>query len=110
MKAWLFLALAIAAEVAATSALKASDGFSRLQPSLLVVLGYGLAFYLLALTLRSIPVGVAYAIWSGLGTVLVALAAWWLYDQRLDAATLAGIALIVAGVLVMNLSPGASLR
>lgn len=110
MKAWLFLALAIAAEVTATSALKASDGFSRLQPSLLVVLGYGIAFYLLALTLRSIPVGVAYAIWSGLGTVLVALAAWWLYGQRLDAATLAGIALIVAGVLVMNLSPGVSLR
>ncbi|MCK9516851.1 MAG: multidrug efflux SMR transporter [Ottowia sp.] len=110
MKAWFFLALAVAAEVAATSALKASDGFSRLQPSLIVVLGYGVAFYLLALTLRSIPVGIAYAIWSGLGTVLIALAGWWLYGQRLDAAALAGIALIIAGVLVMNLFSSATPR
>lgn len=108
MKSWLFLTLAIAAEVTATSALKASEGFSRLQPSLIVVLGYGIAFYLLSLTLRSIPVGMAYAIWSGLGTALIALAGWWLYGQRLDAAALIGIALIVAGVLVMNLFSSAS--
>jgi len=69
----------------------------------LVVGGYGAAFWLLSLTLRSIPVGMAYAIWSGLGTVLIALAGWWLYGQRLDAAAVAGMALIVAGVLVMNL-------
>lgn len=103
MKPWLLLAGAIVCEVVATSALKASDGFTRLGPSLLVAGGYGLAFWLLALTLRSIPVGVAYAIWSGLGTVLIALAGWWLYGQRLDAAALAGMTLIVAGVLVMNL-------
>ena len=108
MKSWLFLTLAIAAEVTATSALNASEGFSRLQPSLIVVLGYGIAFYLLSLTLRSIPVGMAYAIWSGLGTALIALAGWWLYGQRLDAAALIGIALIVAGVLVMNLFSSAS--
>jgi len=71
----------------------------------LVVGGYALAFWLLALTLRSIPVGVAYAVWSGLGTALIALAGWGLYGQRLDGAQLAGIALIIAGVLVMNLFP-----
>ena len=103
MNAWLLLAGAIVAEVVATSALKASEGFTRAAPALLVVLGYALAFYQLALTLRSIPVGVAYAIWSGLGTVLIALAGWRLYGQRLDAAQLGGMALIVAGVLVMNL-------
>lgn len=103
MNPWLLLTGAIVCEVVATSALKASDGFTRLAPSLLVASGYGLAFWLLALTLRSIPVGVAYAIWSGLGTVLIALAGWWLYGQRLDAAAVAGMALIVAGVLVLNL-------
>lgn len=103
MKAWLLLGGAIVAEVIATSALKASAGFTRLGPSLLVVLGYGIAFWLLSLTLRSIPVGVAYAVWSGLGTVLIALAGWWLYGQRLDAPAIAGMALIIAGVLVMNL-------
>ncbi|HMN21047.1 MAG TPA: SMR family transporter [Ottowia sp.] len=103
MNPWLLLTGAIVCEVVATSALKASDGFTRLAPSLLVASGYSLAFWLLALTLRSIPVGVAYAIWSGLGTVLIALAGWWLYGQRLDAAAVAGMALIVAGVLVLNL-------
>ena len=95
------------AEVVGTTALKASEGFTRLGPSAIVVLGYALAFYLLSLTLRSIPVGVAYAIWSGLGTVLIALAGWWLFGQRLDSPALIGMALIVAGVLVMNLGGGA---
>lgn len=108
MKNWLFLALAIAAEVTATSALKASDGFSRLYPSMVVVLGYGAAFYFLSLTLRSIPVGVAYAVWAGLGTALIAIASWWLYGQRLDAAAIIGIGLIIAGVLVMNLFSSAT--
>ena len=103
MKHWLFLALAIVAEVGATSALKASEGFSRLRPSLIVVVGYGLAFYLLSLTLRSIPVGIAYAVWSGLGTALIVIVGWWLYGQRLDAAAIIGIVLIISGVLVMNL-------
>lgn len=103
MKNWLFLLVAILAEVAATSLLKLSEGFTRLWPSLAVVAGYGLAFYFLSLTLRSIPVGVAYAVWSGLGIVLVTLVAWFAYGQRLDAAGIVGIALIVAGVLVLNL-------
>lgn len=103
MKPWLLLLAAIVAEVVATSALKASDGFTRPGPTALVVAGYGLAFWCLSITLRSIPVGIAYAAWSGLGMVLIALAGWWLYGQRLDAAALAGMALIVAGVLVMNL-------
>lgn len=103
MKHWLFLGIAIVAEVTATSALKASEGFSRLWPSGVVVLGYGVAFYFLSLTLRTVPVGVAYAIWSGLGVVLVALLSWWLFGQKLDLAALLGMGLIVAGVLVMNL-------
>lgn len=103
MKAWLLLATAIVAEVIATSALKASDGFTRPGPLLWVVLGYGVAFYLLALTLRTLPVGVAYAVWSGAGTVLIALIGWWLYGQRLDAAGWLGVALIITGVLVLNL-------
>lgn len=103
MKSWLFLFIAIGAEVIGTSALKASDGFSRLWPSLVVIVGYGLAFYFLSLTLRTIPVGVAYAIWSGVGIVLIALAAWLLFGQKLDFAAILGISLILAGVLIMNL-------
>jgi small multidrug resistance pump len=99
---WVYLAIAILSEVAATSALKASAGFTRLYPSLLVVGGYGLAFYFLSLTLRTIPVGIAYAIWSGIGVVLVCLLGWWVHGQKLDAAAIAGVALIVAGVLVLN--------
>ena len=103
MKNHLFLLGAILAEVVATRALKASEGFTRSGPTALVVVGYGVAFWLLSLTLRAIPVGVAYATWSGLGIVLIALAGWWLYGQALDAWALLGMALIVAGVLIMNL-------
>jgi small multidrug resistance pump len=103
MKHWLFLGVAIVGEVIATSALKASEGFSRLVPSVVVVAGYIVAFYFLSLTLRHISVGVAYAIWSGLGVVLIAVIAWLLYGQKLDLAAMIGMALIVAGVLVMNL-------
>ena len=103
MKTWLLLLAAIAAEVTATTALKASQGFTRLLPSLVVVAGYGLAFWLLALTLRVLRVGVAYAIWSGLGTALIVLIAWLIYGQTMDAWGLLGLALIVAGVLVLNL-------
>lgn len=102
-KAWLYLTLAIVAEVIATSALKASAGFSRLLPSLLVLGGYGVAFYFLSLTLGSIPVGVAYAVWSGVGIVLISVAGWLVYGQQLDGAALAGIGLILAGVLVIQL-------
>ena len=97
------LALAIVAEVVATSALQASAGFTRLGPSVLVVLGYGVAFYCLSLTLRTVPVGVAYALWSGLGIVLITAMGWVLYQQRVDAAALLGMALIMAGVAVIQL-------
>ena len=103
MSPWLTLGAAIVAEVIATSALKASAGFTRLGPSAVVVVGYGIAFWLLSLTLRSVPVGVAYAIWSGLGTVLIAVVGWLAFGQRLDAWAMVGMGLIVAGVLVMNL-------
>lgn len=100
---WLYLAVAIVFEVVGTSALKASDGFSRLWPSALVVVCYAAAFYFLSLTLKTVPVGVAYAIWSGVGVVLIALIAWALYGQALDLAAIIGMALIVAGVVVLNL-------
>jgi small multidrug resistance pump len=100
---YLPLAVAILAEVLATTALKQSDGFSRPLWSAVTVVGYGVAFYFLAVTLKSIPTGVAYAIWSGVGIVLISAAAWIFQGQKLDAAALAGMALIVAGVVVMNL-------
>ena len=103
MQAYMALGLAIVAEVIATSALKASEGFTRPGPSAIVVLGYGLAFYCLSLTLRTVPVGVAYAVWSGLGIVLITVAGYVLYRQRIDAAALIGMALIVAGVAVIQL-------
>jgi len=103
MKPWLFLAIAIVAEVVATSALKSSEGFTRLAPSVVVVVGYVLAFYFLALTLKFIPIGIAYAIWAGLGIVLISLVSWAVYGQKLDAAALAGMAFIVTGVAIINL-------
>lgn len=106
MSSQLALMIAILSEVAATSALKASAGFTRLAPSLVVVVGYGAAFYFLSLALKTIPMGVAYAIWSGIGIVLISLAGWVLYAQKLDIAALAGIALIVAGVFVLQVLSG----
>lgn len=102
MKNWIFLGVAILSEVVATSALKSSEGFTRLWPTLLVVMGYGLAFYFLSLTLRTIPVGVAYAIWAGLGVVFIALVSWMVFDQKLDAPAVIGMGLILSGVIVMN--------
>lgn len=102
MKQWLLLGGAILAEVVATSSLKASDGFSKLLPSIVVVIGYAVAFYLLSLTLKTLPVGIAYAAWSGLGIVLIALIGWLVFGQKLDMPAIAGMALIIAGVLVMN--------
>ena len=101
---WLYLAIAIMSEVVATSALKAAEGFTRLWPSLLVVIGYASAFYFLSLTLRTIPLGVAYAIWSGVGVALVSIVGWVIYHQSLSAGALVGILLIVSGVVVLNLS------
>ena len=103
MQQWVLLAVAIVSEVIATSFLKAAEGFTRLWPSVVVVVGYVLAFYFLSLTLRTIPVGVAYAIWSGVGVALVALIAWVLFGQSLDLPGIVGISLIVAGVIVLNL-------
>ena len=99
---YLFLTIAIVSEVIATAALKASEEFTRLVPSLIVAAGYGLAFYFLTLTLRTIPVGIAYALWSGFGVVLISLAAWVLFKQALDLPAIIGIGLIAAGVIVLN--------
>ncbi len=99
---WLYLAIAIAAEVVATTALKASDSFTKLYPALITVIGYSVAFYCLALTLRVIPVGIAYAIWSGAGIVAISLIGYIMFRQTLDTAALIGIGLIIAGVLVLN--------
>ena len=110
MKSWLFLAVAIVGEVVATSALKSSHGFTRLLPSVIVVIGYGSAFYCLSLALRTIPVGIAYAVWAGLGIVLVAAIAWVFLGQKLDAWAFVGMALIVAGVAVLNLLSTAGAR
>lgn len=101
--AYLYLGIAIVAEVIATTALKASDSFSRLWPSLIVVVGYGIAFYCLSLTLKSIPTGIAYAIWSGVGIVLISLLGWVVHRQALDLPAILGLGLIIAGVLVVNL-------
>jgi len=99
---WIYLAIAIVSEVLATSALMASAGFTRLYPSLVVVVGYGLAFYFLALTLRTIPIGIAYAVWSGVGIILISLVGWIVYGQKLDTAAIIGISLIAAGAIVLN--------
>lgn len=102
MQKWLILGLAIISEVIATTALKASNGFTRLGPSLVVAVGYGAAFYCLSITLKTIPVGIAYALWSGLGIALVSLIGWKYYGQKLDAAGIVGLALIMAGIIVLN--------
>ena len=103
MNAWLALSIAIVAEVIGTSALKLSEGFSKPGPSAVVVAGYAVAFYFLALTLKHLPVGIAYAVWSGAGTVLITLVGVLAFRQKLDTAGLVGIALIIAGVLVLKL-------
>ncbi|MGM3174853.1 DMT family transporter [Dickeya lacustris] len=100
---YLFLALAIVSEVIATTALKQSESFTRLMPSLITVAGYAVAFYCLTISMRVLPTGIIYAIWSGVGIVLIAGVSWIFYDQRLDWPALIGMALIIAGVAVINL-------
>jgi len=100
---WLYLGVAIVFETIGTTALKASDGMTRLGPSLLVVMSYVISFWLLALVLRIIPVGVAYAIWAGLGICLIAGIGWVVFGQRLDAPALLGMVLIICGIVVINL-------
>ncbi|HBW9766601.1 TPA: QacE family quaternary ammonium compound efflux SMR transporter, partial [Klebsiella pneumoniae] len=103
-----FLVISIVGEVIATSALKSSEGFTKLAPSAVVIIGYGIAFYFLSLVLKSIPVGVAYAVWSGLGVVIITAIAWLLHGQKLDAWGFVGMGLIVSGVVVLNLLSKAS--
>jgi small multidrug resistance pump len=100
---WIYLTIAILSEVIATSSLKAADGFTRWAPSLIVVIGYSASFYFLSLTLRTLSVGVAYAIWSGVGVALVSLIGWTIYNQSLSLATFIGIIFICVGVVVLTL-------
>lgn len=103
LSAYTWLSIAIVAEVVATSALRASNGFTRIVPASIVVVGYAIAFYGLSLTLKSIPVGIVYAVWSGVGIVLITLVAMVLYKQVPDLPAVLGLGLIVAGVAVLNL-------
>ena len=100
---WIYLTIAICAEVAGTSALKASDGFTRVLPSVVVVISYGLAFVMLSQALRGFDLAVAYAIWSGAGIAAIALVGLWVYGQKLDLAGIIGIGMIVSGIVVVQL-------
>jgi small multidrug resistance pump len=102
MNAWLYLAIAICAEVIATTSLKYAECFTRPLPTLAVALGYGISFFLLSLILKTIPVSITYAIWAGAGVALVTIVGWLWLGQKLDAGALLGIGLIVAGVIVIN--------
>ncbi|CAN5199896.1 SMR family transporter [soil metagenome] len=102
MNAYVILGAAIVSEVIGTTALKASDGFTRIVPSVATVVAYGLAFWFLSLTLKTIPTGIAYAIWSGVGIVLISVVSWVWFKQSLDLPALIGMGLIMAGVIVIN--------
>ena len=102
MNAYIALIIAILTEVVGTSSLKASAGFSLLIPTILVFEGYGLAFYFRSIAVRTIPLGIVYALWSGLGSVLIVLVGWLVFKQVIDATAILGIALVVAGCIVLN--------
>ena len=102
MNHWLALSIAIVAEVIATSTMRSTNEFTRFWPSLVVVLGYGIGFYCMAISLRVLPVGIMYAIWAGMGIVLVSIVGWVIYKQALDIAAIIGIGLIIAGVIMIN--------
>ncbi|MFA6179888.1 MAG: SMR family transporter [Candidatus Methylopumilus sp.] len=102
MNHWIALSIAIAAEVIATTALKASNEFTRLAPSIIVVIGYGTAFYFMTISMRVLPVGIMYAIWSGVGIVSISLLGWLVYRQTLDTPAMIGMGMIIAGVVVIN--------
>lgn len=106
MNGYVYLAIAITAEVIATTSMKALAGFSRPLPLFLVVVGYGISFWMLSLVVKTIPVGIAYAVWAGLGIVLVSIAAALLYQQKLDLPAVLGMGLIIAGVVVIQLFSG----
>lgn len=103
MKIALIFFFAVLSEVIGTTALKFSEGFTRLTPSLIVIAGYGLSFYLLALSLKVMPIGIAYALWSGIGIILTVIAGRMLWHETLDWARVIGIGLILLGILVINL-------
>ena len=103
MNKWIYLTLAIFSEVMATASLKSTEGFTKLWPSVLVLVGYSAAFYFLSMTLDSIPIGVAYAIWSGVGVAAITLVSIFFLDQKIDTAGFIGIGLIVAGVIILRL-------
>ena len=102
MNKWIFLGLAIISEVVATTSLKSTEGFTKLVPSIIVVIGYTAAFYFVSLTLDTLPVGIVYAIWSGVGIALIAIISVIVLDQKLDAGAVVGMGLIIAGVVVMR--------
>ncbi len=110
MSNWLFLGLAIFSEVLATSFLKSSEGFTKLWPSVIVFAGYMLAFYFLSLTLETIPIGVAYAIWSGVGVASITLVSVIAFDQKIDFSAIVGIGLIITGVIVLRVFSDASVE
>ncbi|ARU90046.1 multidrug efflux SMR transporter [Pseudomonas sp. M30-35] len=103
MSGYLYLAIAVTAEVIATTSMKAISGLSKPLPLILVIVGYAISFWMLSLVVKTIPVGVAYAVWAGLGIVLVSIAATFIYQQRLDLPAMLGMGLIVAGVMVIQL-------
>jgi len=107
---WIYLITAILAEVVATSSLKLSEGFTRLVPSIIVVVGYSISFYFLSLALKFIHLGMAYAIWCGVGVMLVTLVGWFFYKQSVDIPAIIGITLIFAGVLAINLFSKSSIH
>ncbi|MDI1298586.1 SMR family transporter [Methylotenera sp.] len=102
MSHWLALAIAIVAEVIGTTALKASNEFTRLLPSIIVVVGYGTAFYFMSISMRVLPVGIMYAIWSGMGIVLISVLGWLVFRQTLDMPAILGLAFIITGVIIIN--------
>jgi len=104
MSSWLYLFVAIIAEVIGTSALKASEGFERTIPSVIVIVAYSASFYFLSLTLKTMPVGIAYAVWSGVGILLITAIGWIAFGQKVSVAAITGIGLITIGVIVLNLA------
>ena len=102
MKSWLILLAAVVCEVAGTSAIKYSEGFTKAIPSIIVFVGFGLAFYLLSITLKVLPIGIVYAVWSGLGIVFISFIGHFVFQQRLDAPAFIGVVFILAGVVIMQ--------
>tara|TARA_B100000902_G_C27080367_1_gene798589 strand:+ start:83 stop:415 length:333 start_codon:yes stop_codon:yes gene_type:complete len=102
MNKWIFLGLAIFSEVIATASLKSTEGFTKILPSIIVFIGYSAAFYFLSLTLDTIPIGVAYAIWSGVGVATITIVSIYFFDQKIDSVSIIGIILIILGVIILR--------